>query len=344
MPRQKATLADVARTAGVSLATVDRVINQRGSTNAETEQRVFAAARALNLDRALTNIPSRTLRFSIVLILSNAAYFQKLRHSVRLARSLFKDFNISITTHWFNLGELDRALDAIRAAGSDCHGLIYAGLDHPEVVATLDALPPSCPIVTFATDLPSSRRVAYFGPDNFATGRLAGDLLGRFAAGRRGSVLILIGTQRYTGHRQREMGLRSVMAERYANLLAEPSFETLEDPERANAHVAMSLRRRTDIVAIYNSSNGNRAISDTLLAMGRSEVIFINHELTERTRSHLMNGVVDVIIDHNTDNDLQNAIEHLLFHNRRIAPDVMLRRENLNVYFRETAGQSVPVV
>jgi LacI family transcriptional regulator len=344
MARTKPTLADVAKAAGVSLATVDRVINQRGNIRPETEQRVFEVARQLGFGNTLSQVPVKLLRFNIVMILSSAAYYQKLKNSIRRARIIFRDLNVSITSHLFRLDETDEAIATLRRSASSCHGVIYAGPEAPNIVAAMDSLPPSCPLVTFATDLPSSRRIAYFGPDNHAAGRLAGDLLGRFSRGQAGSVLLLIGTRLYAGHRQRELGFRSVLAERFSHLTVVPPFETLEDPDRATGFVASSLKKSNRVVGIYNTSNGNRAISDLLAATNRTDIIFINHELTERTRDHLLHGVVDMVIDHNTDNDLQNVLEYLLYFNRRISSDQVLRRENLNVYFRETAGQAAPVV
>lgn len=50
---RKSTAEDVAREAGVSASTVDRVLNNRGDVGKAKERLVFAAARRLRLDRAL---------------------------------------------------------------------------------------------------------------------------------------------------------------------------------------------------------------------------------------------------------------------------------------------------
>jgi LacI family transcriptional regulator len=344
MARSKATLGDVASMAGVSLATVDRVINKRGAVRSETEAAVMQAALRLNLDRSLSRTPTRLLRFNIVMHSSQAGFFQKLRRSFRLAQAAFKSLNIVLNTFPFELEKDEGPTKAIEAAARNCHGLVYVGPDHPKAMIALQAVPPGCPIVTFATDVPTFRRAAYFGLDNYATGRLAGDLMGRFTAGATGAVLSLIGLYSFVGHRQRDTGYRSVLAERYPNLMLLPTCETHEDPARAVAYVRDQIRQHGKIVGIYNSSNGNRVISDYLVEAGKSAIVFINHELTEKTRSHLMNGVVDVIIDHNTDSECLNAVEYLLYCNHRIGAQEMVERSNLNLYFRETAVQARPVV
>jgi LacI family transcriptional regulator len=330
--------------AGVSPATVDRVVNKRGNVRPETEATVTEAALRLKLDRSLARTPVQLLRFNIVMHNSQAGFFQKLRRSFRLAQTAFKSLNIVLNTFPFDLEKDEGPAQAIEAAAKSCHGLIYVGPDHPGAMGALRAVPPGCPILTFATDIPTFRRAAYFGLDNYAIGRLAGDLMGRFTAGAPGTVLCLIGLHIFVGHRQREMGFRSVVAERYPNLDVPQAFETREDPARAVDFVRDQICRKRGIVGIYNSSNGNRVISDCLVETGKGNIVFINHELTKRTRAHLMNGVVDVIIDHDTDSECLNAIEYLLYCNHRICAQDMTERSNLNLFFRETASQARPVV
>src|SRR3569832_2837613 len=50
---KRATVHDVARTAGVSLATVDRVLNARPGVRPETQEKVETAIKALNFRRDL---------------------------------------------------------------------------------------------------------------------------------------------------------------------------------------------------------------------------------------------------------------------------------------------------
>lgn len=58
MVARKVSITDVAKVAGVSTATVDRVLNNRGGVRADKEDLVLATARALGIDRALDRTPS----------------------------------------------------------------------------------------------------------------------------------------------------------------------------------------------------------------------------------------------------------------------------------------------
>ncbi|MEK1851970.1 MAG: LacI family DNA-binding transcriptional regulator [Phyllobacterium sp.] len=53
MTRKKIVLNDVAKLAGVGIATVDRLLNERGNVKPETALRIIRAVRQLGLQRIL---------------------------------------------------------------------------------------------------------------------------------------------------------------------------------------------------------------------------------------------------------------------------------------------------
>jgi LacI family transcriptional regulator len=65
--RRKTSMADIAKAAGVSEATVDRVLNGRGGVSREKEMSVLEWARKLEIDRALKSVSVRWLRIAILL-------------------------------------------------------------------------------------------------------------------------------------------------------------------------------------------------------------------------------------------------------------------------------------
>ena len=64
--RRKPTMDDVAKAAGVSYSTVERVLNGRGGVARDKEARVLEWARKLKMDRALDEVSVRWLRIAIV--------------------------------------------------------------------------------------------------------------------------------------------------------------------------------------------------------------------------------------------------------------------------------------
>ena len=91
----KVTLEDVARAAGVSVATVDRVVNRRGGVSADKERAILHAARRLGLDRGLVIRPRAAKRIA-VLIQPPAPPFPDQNSTPRISgRDSFSSFPVS---------------------------------------------------------------------------------------------------------------------------------------------------------------------------------------------------------------------------------------------------------
>ena len=63
MRPRKVRFIDIANAAAVGIATVDRVLNERGTVSPQTTDRVLSAARRLGLNRSLPERYQRKLRF-----------------------------------------------------------------------------------------------------------------------------------------------------------------------------------------------------------------------------------------------------------------------------------------
>src|SRR3546814_6875354 len=86
--RMKPTVHDIARSAGVSLATVDRVLNARPGVRSATREKVEQAIVALGYvrDLAAANLAKgRTYRFSFILPANDNSFMIGLRREVEAA-------------------------------------------------------------------------------------------------------------------------------------------------------------------------------------------------------------------------------------------------------------------
>jgi LacI family transcriptional regulator len=68
---RKPLLPRVAETAGVSGATVDRVLNERGNVSPKTAQKVINAARQIGLKRILPGSYHKGVRIEVLLFAQN---------------------------------------------------------------------------------------------------------------------------------------------------------------------------------------------------------------------------------------------------------------------------------
>ena len=156
-----------------------------------------------------------------------------LRAGIQFAARLYSDLNLQFLVHHIDPKDPARTAALVSAQGGRCEALILSGPDDPRVAAALRERAAHIPIVTIADDVPDSGRAAFVGPDDRQAGRIAGDLMGRMIGSEGGHVLMIIGSTDIRGHRQRETGIRAVLAELYPQTTVSAILESGEDPDRA---------------------------------------------------------------------------------------------------------------
>jgi LacI family transcriptional regulator len=315
----RATIADIAKEAGVSTATVDRVLNDRSGVRARTRDRVLSAARQVGylLDGvpADRSPPGTPVPLDFMLQGGTNTFMAMLAGHLE-AVGAERAAEVVVRVHLVDGFRPSALAEALHALAPRSRGAGIIALDHPvvreairDVVATH-----SLPVLTMVSDVAGVPRVGYVGIDNRAAGRLAGHLLGRFVP-RAGAdeVALFAGSLSYRGHEEREMGFRRVLAEEFGHLQVVELREVRDDLELGHREARDLLAARPGLAGIYNIGAGNRGIAQALEESGRSrEVVFIGHELTEHTRRLLLRGTMDAAIDQNPRAEAREAVDRLL--------------------------------
>ena len=317
----RSTLTDVAREAGVSAATVDRVLNNRPGVRERTREIVIETARRLGyIAGEAQGMPAETIRLDFVLPLGTNTFVRMLHEQLAGQGSLRPDIDLHIhSIEGFNPDTLATTLHEL--AGRS-HGVGLIALDHPTVREAIRVLSNNdVKVVTLATDVLHVPRIAYVGIDNRQAGRLAGQVLGRLlGTADRLKVALFAGSLSYRGHQEREMGFRHILAEEFPNLAIVELREMLDDRDRAYTEAAALLDRHADLAGIYNIGAGNQGVARALKERGRERsLIFIGHELTEGTKRLLLDGTLDAVIDQNPRVEAREAL-NLLTHAIRGLP------------------------
>jgi LacI family transcriptional regulator len=337
----RSTLVDVAREAGVSAATVDRVLNNRPGVRARTRDIVLETAQRLGYIAELNPpaaAPRRAgqavARLDFALPAGTNSFIKMLHRQIERQALSRPDLEVHVATiEGFNPDGLARLLQDLNGS---TQGVGVIALDHPTVREAIRSLSAGgVKVVTIASDILHVPRVAYIGIDNRAAGRLAGYLLKRFMGPERpGKVALFAGSLAYRGHEEREMGFRHILAEESPNLTIVELREMLDDREKAYSEAAALLDRHPDLAAIYNVGAGNTGIARALKQRCReNEVVFLGHEVTEGTKALLLDGTLDAVIDQNPRVEAREAL-HILGRAVRGLP-FEIHPPRLQVIFKE---------
>ena len=313
----RVTIEDVALAAGLSVATVDRVLNGRAAVRPQTAQKVEKAIRQLNYqpDRLAARLAKgQEYRFCFVLPEGNNDFMIGLGEEVRAMASHLVSERVQIDlrlTDVFDAAALAATLDSI---GDIYDGVAVVALDHPRVREAINGLVErGVSVVTLVSDVPSSKRVHYAGIDNSSAGRTAATLMGRFLGGKTGKVGLIAGSLSLRDHIERRFGFEQVLAQEFPQLAILPVLESRDDWQRVEKVTVEMLSAHPDLIGIYNVGAGARGIVAALENTGRQkQVTYIAHELTDHTRRALVDGTIDAIINQNAGHEVRSAVRVLM--------------------------------
>ena len=307
------TVSDIGRAAGVSLATVDRVLNGRPGVRQTTIDRVHSAIKEIGYvrDVAAANLArSRQYRFVFVLPDSETSFLSTLGGAVEAMQA---------TTI------VDRTeVEVVRVPAADPHALVRTlrGMEgsHTDGIAILADETPQLRdeiarlrqrgvhVVTIVSDLPSTERTHFIGIDGVAAGRTAAVLIGRFATERRGSVAVVANSLQSRETLERRLGFDEVMVRRFPHLHALPTMEVRDGTRTMRDTLRAVLRR--DVTGLYCLGSGHRALLEVLRDRADRPVT-VAHDLTETAAEALRRGAIDAVISQDVEHIVRSAVRVL---------------------------------
>jgi LacI family transcriptional regulator len=335
------TVNDIAREAGVSLATVDRVLNARPGVKAKTIDAVNDAIDRLGYVRnvAAANLArQRRYRFLFILPAVQTQFIDALGDAILEAAK----------------GPLAEASEVIIALvpARDPHAIVsvldqqgdlpvdgcaimaHETPDVRDLIIRLKAQ--GTAVVSLITDQPQAPRDHFVGIDNRAAGRTAAVLLGRFVGHRPGKVAVVVSSMLARDMVDRRLGFDEVLAERFPLLQALPSLEGHDERDLTAQIMAASLAAHDDVVAVYVAGAGTRGVNQALRGAGLAgQVVVVAHELTGHTRQGLKDGSIDAVIAQDVGHLARSALRILRAKADRQAIDEGQEQIRITILLRE---------
>jgi len=333
----KLRIGDIAREAGVSTATVDRVLNNRGGVAAAKVSEVLRAVDALQqhaIGPRYANTSGLGLTFDVVLPGDAGPSTDHLgAQLVSIGRQRQAAINLRTVP---KMDPVALAEQIIRCSESDSDGFAFQPLEHPLVRDAVGRLAMrGIPVLALTSELGGALAFETVGTDNRAAGRTAGFMMGRLARGA-GKVVVFWGGALYRSHEDREIGFRTILRSEFPELDVIEIDQGRDDAERNYQQLFELLNRHDDIIGIYNVGGGNRGIAKALVEQGQaSSVVFVGHNLTPVTQPLLIDGTMDVVIHQDMRLVADMAIAALIGQSKGLAsviepvPVEIIVRENI---------------
>lgn len=297
------TIPQIAKAAGVSTATVDRVLNDRPGVNPATARRVKDVLASLGGAVPQPGRPKSApnYRFGFVLPNTRTAFFDAVDRIVAQSAGEFRHQHITELT--LRLPSHDpNAFAQELAKLTDYGGLALLAPDVPQVkIAINELVQAGVQVITLFSDVPGSMRATFLGADNRAAGRTAGLLLGQGMRGQaRARSALFSPPTRFAAEIDRRIGYAQLMEERFTQVEV-MRFLEVPDTEEAAYRYALDCLPPADsadaIVAAYSVAGGSFGIGRALAERGYAgKALFAVHDLVEVHRSMLASGAADYVL------------------------------------------------
>jgi LacI family transcriptional regulator len=293
-------MAALAAAAGVSVATVDRVLNGR--------EKVSAVTRALIVDTALRiGHPAHVrltdgaqaapaLRFGVLLHKSAQEFYQNVSREMQDAATYLPGVQCSLQLAFAASQAPGEVAGMMRKLGARCDAIAATAVNHPEITAAVEDLKADgVPVFALLSDFAQGVRAGYVGLNNLKVGRVAGWMIGLAAKGA-GKVAIFVGGARWHGHDLREAGFRAYLREERPDLEVMETIVNLETRQMTYGTALSLLARYPDLRGIYVAGGGMEgAIAALRETRVPGQVALVVNEVTAESRAALAAGWVTMV-------------------------------------------------
>lgn len=299
---RRPTMADLAREAGVGVATVDRVLNGRTKVREETVRKVAEAAhrigyhaRGLIDSRLAPEIPQ--MHFGFVLHKEKQEFYQNFARAIEAAVAARRDIRGRATIRFSPSQNPEDFVPAMLELGTKVDALASSAVNHHAVNAAVEKLKESG-VATFAllNDFAQGTRENYLGLNNMKVGRIAASMIA-MTVRHPGKIAVFVGGNRWHGHELRETGFRSYFRESAPAFTVLDTLVNLETRQITYEATLDLLHRHPDLAGIYVAGGGMEgAIAALREARNPGKVSLVVNELTSDSRNGLSDHYVTMVI------------------------------------------------
>lgn len=343
-------IKDIARMAGVSKGTVDRVLHKRGRVSETAYQKVMKVLEEIDYK---PNLIARTLsaskNYRIIALLPDPewdAYWALTREGIHQAGTEWALYNVTIDLYAFDQYSKESFEEKAREAlSAKPDGIITAPIFYKEALAFFEGLRSGeIPYVLFNTNIPEVKPLSFIGQDSFNSGKVGAELmfLGQHEGGQLAVLHLDEDLDNSVHLLQKEKGFRE-----YFRLRNNLHFEIREfsfRPDERNVESRISdLLDEPKLKGIFvSTSKGTSVVAACLEKRGKQHIRLVGYDILEENLKYLRKGTIDFLINQNPKRQAFLAISHLANHLifKKEAPDLdlfpleVITQQNVDSYLK----------
>jgi LacI family transcriptional regulator len=326
------SMKEIARQAGLSLATIDRVLHGRASASIATSKRVKQAVKELKNQGELSIIRGR--KFTIDIVMEAPPRFSEL---VRLALEYeilqLQPAAFRCRFHGAEILEVKNIIELLKSiARRGSNGLILKVPNIPIIKNAIDELVDlGIPVITLVTDIPKSKRIAYVGIDNRAAGETAAYLMGSWLAQKPASILITISSKDFNGEVERQLAFTKTLKRHFPHLKTIVISEGFGRNAATQILAQEAMAQEPEIKAAYSVGGANHSVLEAFRKTNRQCDVFIAHDLDADNRALLGEGRINAVLHHDLHADMRRCCLHLLQANGVLAHKIEATKSAIQV-------------
>ncbi len=297
------TIKEIARRAGVSIGTVDRVLHKRGRVSDETARTIESIVGQSGYQ---TNIFARTLSYSrsyrlgVIMPRPNqdSGYWELPLAGAQKAAGEIAAYGVQTRFFFY-----DRfSVDSFKKAQGDVAGFKPDGLLAALVIPILaeEFLAQTAPrisVVLFDSDFPLSNRLSYIGQDSFQSGLLSGKLVHLLLAGKGGVAIIQPRLDDFHLSQRRDGFLHYFTTVRHRCSFEVCEMTSTHDRAAYWRAIQRASKRLSGLAGIF-VTDASAHIAAAYLEHYRLEgkVGLVGHDMIEPNAQYLRNGTIGFLI------------------------------------------------
>lgn len=300
---KRPTIADLARASGVSVATVDRVLNGRLPVRQDTARRVHEAATGIGFhaaeligQRLRRDLPEH--RFGFLLLRPDDPFYRAFATELEDAVSRSQRFRGVATIDFTETLAPDEIVERLRRLAERSCAVALVSPDHPTLTRAVEDLKKrGIPVFALLSDFAAGIREGYVGVDNVKVGRTAAWTIANCTR-KPGKVALFVGSHRFHGHELREIGFRAFFREHAPDFTVMETLVNQESHRLTHEALVDLLRQHDDLAGCYIAGGGAEGgISALREAAPRSKPVVVCNEITADRRAALAEGLLTMVID-----------------------------------------------